>query len=123
MAVTTTQVLPFGTYPPNTYSLGPANVPDGATAFAFSFTKGAGWQDPAIKLDIMMDISIDAGASWETFYGFTAEGGGLDKFGNPYTEATGGTSIPHPEIPNRKIRATLKVLGGPLQTSCSLTVS
>lgn len=126
----TAQILAPGTYPANEYHLGPAAVPVGISNLSFTFDK-TNWTDPAITLDIIVDISFDGGVTWNPQpdsvpfpYGFTAEGGGTDKFGNPLTAVTGAPSfVPQPQNAQRRVRATVIVAGGAIQTSCSLTVS
>lgn len=131
MAKLKTTVLPQATYHVGTRTTPNLTVAQGLTAVLIEFDKTLGWTDPAVTLDVTLDLSLDGGATWNTPaadvvpfpVGFTAEGGGLDKFGNPYTSATLSTSLPQDQLTNRRLRAVVTVAGGDLTTSAAITVS
>jgi hypothetical protein len=131
MAKLKTTVLPAATYHPGTSTTPTLTVAAGLTAVVIAFDKTLGWTDPGVTLEVTLDLSLDGGATWNTPaadvvpfpVAFGAEGGGLDKFGVPYTEATLSTSLPHPELANRRLRAVVTVAGGDLTTSAAITVS
>jgi hypothetical protein len=131
MAKLKSTVLPQATYHPGTRTTPNLSVAQGMTGVTIEFDKTLGWTDPAVTLDVTLDLSLDGGATWNTPaadvvpfpVGFTAEGGGNDKNGVPYTSATLSTSLPHPELTNRRLRATITIAGGDLTTSAAITVS
>jgi hypothetical protein len=128
--VAKTVVLPQGTYPVGTRVIGPFTVVTGATEYSFSFDK-TNWQDPAVTVDVMFDLSLDGGATWNNPHpavdpfpcGFTAEGGGLDKHGVSYADVTFSVLIPQPQNTQRRLRANVIIAGGPLTTSGSVTIN
>jgi len=123
-------VVPTQTFAAGTYAFGPFNVQQGLTKVQVVFDKSA-WTDPAVTLDMHVDISFDNGQTWNSPHpdvdpfpvGFTAEGGGLDKFGNPYLAATLATSLPGPTVNQRRLRVNAVIAGGSLTTSVSINLS
>jgi hypothetical protein len=125
----TVTILPAATYPPGTRSFGPATVPQNLSHYLLTFDKTS-WTDPSITMEVTLDLSLDGGVTWNTPatdvvpfpVGFTAEGGGTDKFGNPYTEVTRDGGIPQPGTTDRRVRGSMTIAGGSITTSATLNV-
>lgn len=126
-------VLPQGTYPIGTRILGPAPLAQGVTTFTLALD-GAAMTDPALRVRLDVDLSLDGGATWAadapgpTFNPFplfmTLSGGATDRAGNPLpTYFLSSTQIPAPASSTRRIRATVTIAGAPLTTAGTLTLT
>lgn len=125
----TVTVLPQGTYPPGTRTLGPAAVPKNLSSFTLAFDR-TNWAD-GVTLDLTVDLSLDGGVTWNPHpdvdpfpVGLSAVGGvQLDKNGNPYTTTAVSAAIPQPGSTTRSVRATITIGGGSLTTTATLTTA
>jgi hypothetical protein len=130
MTTQTFTILPQGTYPVGTRTLPAANVPQGAISATLALSR-AQWLDPAVKVSARFELSVDGGVTWSP----DPSGQSVWPWGNfPLTfESEGdpsgrGTSnvngdLGDPTNPNRKIRGTVTISGGPLTTIGTLTVT
>lgn len=129
-AQTTVTVLPQGTYAAGTRTLGPVSVPSGVTAFSLSLDR-TNWTSVAVKVSLVVDLSLDGGATWNVHpgadpypVGLTAEGGtALDKNGNVVQFTTLSAPVPQSTNVNRRVRAILVITGGSLTTNGTLTLT
>lgn len=129
VAAQSTVVLPQGTYPAGTRTLGPVAVPNGTTAFVLSLDR-TNWTNVNVKVALTFDLSLDGGTTWNPHpdadpfpVGLTAEGGtARDKNGNVVNTTTLSAPVPDVTNTNRRVRATLVITGGSLTTSGTLTL-
>lgn len=126
-----TLILNQATYPIGTTPVGPANLPTGVTSIELTLD-GAQMHDPALHVEIKMDISLDNGATWNNPpascvpfpCAMTLDGGARDRSGNFLAEYMLGTDgIPQPSNSQRKMRAFLIISGTPLTTSGSISLN
>jgi hypothetical protein len=125
-------VLPQGTYPIGTRTLGPANLAQGVSSFKLALD-GTAMTDPALHVTIAVDLSLNNGSTWATEtpgptfnpcpLAMTLDGGATDRGGNPLpTYFLGTDSIPSPQSSTRRIRAVVTIAGTPLTTQGTLTL-
>jgi hypothetical protein len=115
-----TVVIPLGDYATNIYPLAEQNVQNQATRFYFEVRRCTSadptiWPNSTTVLDLKMEISTDAGVTWNFLAGFRAVGGIIRK--------VDGTELPIsfvdvslPAGNQRRIRGTAEVIEGPLRT-------
>lgn len=128
--MSSTVVLPAGTYPVGTRVLGPANVPVGTSEIELSLD-GAAMTDPALHVAITLDLSLDSGVTWNNPHpqadpfpvGMTLDGGAKNRQGGALARYTIGTFLPDSTNPNRRVRATVVISGTPLTTSGTLSLT
>ena len=127
--MSSTTVLPHGTYAVGTQLLGPAAVATGLTQASLALDRGEWLAGGTLALTI--DLSLDGGVTWNSPHpdvdpypvGLTAEGGvALDKHGVAYTQTILTVPLPQPASTTRRIRATVTIAGGPLTTTGTLTL-
>jgi len=125
-----TVVLPQGTYPIGTRTLGPATVPVGVTQIELALD-GAAMTSPALHVSMALDLSLDGGSTWNTPHPqvdpfpvtMTLDGGAKDRQGNPLPKYTIGTRLPDPSNANRRVRAVVIISGTALTTSGTLSLT
>jgi len=126
-------ILPQGTYPIGTRTLGPVTIPLGVTFVALELA-GAAMTNPALALTVTLDLSLDGGTTWASVSPSTPtdpfpviatmEGGMLNKqgtFQDPYYLSV--TGIPAPTNANRRVRATVVIAGASLTTAITLVLT
>lgn len=133
MATTT---IPEATYPVGTTTIGPVNVPNGATLAVIRFSRDK-WLDPAVKLTLRMELSLDNGATWspnpsgESVWPWgifpvviTAQGGeSMGMGGVVETHTMQEVPLPDPNNNRRRVRFVRTVEGGPLTTVVTIDVT
>lgn len=111
--------------------IGPVNIPTGLTSVKIEIDRD-NWTDPAIKLTLKIDISLDNGATWNNPpadcvpfpVGLEAEGGVvLDKNGQLVHTSVVAGPLPQPSNPDRKARANITVTGGSIPTTVTITTA
>jgi|SRR6185436_6960143 len=126
-------VLAAGTYPAGSRTLGPVTLPVGLTACALVLD-GTTMTDPALRLTVTLDLSLDGGVTWASDVRShatdpfpvtaTMSGGMIDgRTGlqrTTYYLSVG--TIPDPTNPNRQARILLTNTVRALTTSGTLTV-
>lgn len=107
-----TQLLPAGTYAPQSRSIGPASIPTNISwaKIALDVTNNI---SPAQGISIVIDISLDGGTSWLPFVSM-ARGGASP---NEYPEMSWRGGVPGEGNPNRRIRAQVTLTGSSLTTT------
>jgi len=93
-------------------AIGPVAIPLGVVAVGIVLSK-ANWLSPAVRASIQVDVSMDSGANW------TPRGGFIDEPGAG-ADVHAVLTAREPNNPNRLVRATLTVAGGPLDTTISV---
>lgn len=126
-----TIVLPQGTYPIGTRTLGPANVPQGVSSVELQLD-GTQMTDPALHLTVGLDLSLDGGATWASTnpgvatdpfpVAMETQGGSKTRTGAPVPIYNLGTNIPSPSSSTRQIKATVTITGTPLTTKGTLVL-
>ena len=112
MAVT--QVFPQTVFLAGRQQTGDLPVADGDTVAQIEVDVTL-FTDPAVTVSFGVDISLDAGTTWQLVVSGARPGGALinARTGLPYTMM----SVRHPDIPagaGRLIRAWIDVVGGPV---------
>jgi hypothetical protein len=106
---TTSEITPFGTYPPGTYTPPNVNLKRGQTTATATATR-QNWPDIGSDvISMTVNISFDGGNTWQLLVGFTARGGDLinPATGMAVTESAVTTSLPQPNNPNRVISSVI----------------
>jgi hypothetical protein len=129
--MTTTLILPAGTYPIGTRTLGPVNIPQGLS-YAELQLDGTAMTDPALAVDAVIDFSLDGGVTWATTMSdppnpFPLRG---TMAGNTIDPDTGlqwatyrmGGRLPSPTSTTRRARMTLNIRGAPCPTAGTLVL-
>jgi len=127
-------VLPQGTYPVGSRTLGPAAIPTGVTSASLALD-GTAMTNAALSLSLTLDLSLDGGVTWASTSPSQAtdpfpvnvpdmRGGQLDRTGAAratyYISVWG---IPAPTNPNRQVRAQVTISGVSLTTKGTLTLN
>lgn len=111
-------ILPLATLVPGVHSFGPFSISQDISSAALSFDRTA-WTDLALRVDVLIDISLDGGLTWASEtpnratdpfpIACTLVGGPLfDKNGLPLTSGVlGSGELPQPGNANRSIRGTV----------------
>lgn len=111
-------ILPLAMLVPGVHSFGPLSIPQDISSAALSFDRTA-WTDPALRVDVLIDISLDGGLTWASEtpnratdpfpIRCTLVGGSLlDKSGLALTSGVlGSGALPQPGNANRSIRGTV----------------
>ena len=130
--MSSTIVLPQGTYPIGTRTLGPATVPLGATSVQLQLD-GTSMTDQAMAMSMTLDLSLDAGVTWASDspspatnpfpVSCTLNGGAKNRAGGPLATYLIGTQIPAPSNTQRRIRAVIVISGAPLTTQGTLVLT
>ena len=125
-------VLPQGTYPIGTRTLGPATVPVGVSHVQLDLD-GAAMLDPALHLTIQLDLSLDGGTTWASAspgpatnplpVTLTTEGGMTTRVGEPLPSYPLACHLPDPSNANRRVKAVVTIAGTPLTTQGTLTLT
>jgi len=122
------QSIPFfsGTLHAGVTNLPQRSVPLGATSFTITIDR-TNWTDPALKLAISIEISLDGGVTWASDSAATYEGGPAPTptpiQPNPVNQSVLTSDLGDPTNTNRMVRGTLTLTGGNLVTSGSLILS
>lgn len=110
------------TIPVGTSTSGTINVPGTVQAKTVTFTLDATNYVDGTTLDVAIEISFDAGATWQFFYGFGITERGLALDGSP--AATWSTTvIARDPMPAFLARAKATVAGHSLKTTVVATVT
>lgn len=128
-----TIVLPQGTYPVGSRTLGPSPIAQGISKLSLQLDATA-MTDPALIIDMTLDFSPDGGVHWASVApGFSTDpfpitvkmiGGMRDKNGNPLTiYHVTVSNIPSQELTTRQMRAFVTISGVPLTTQGSLVLT
>lgn len=126
MATPLSLTIPQQTFPVGTSRIGPRPFPVGYTQAYIVVDRTQLNASPSTVMDVLIDVSQDAGTTWTRAGSTTMRGGSrLD----PDTGQTvmsddlyvGG--IWHPENANRQVRVTLNVSGASAVFSGSLTLT
>jgi hypothetical protein len=116
-------VFPNTTYAIGSHAFASTVVPTGVVSATLALNRSA-WSNAAAKTVVSLQISFNAGATWQALGGFTAQGGTV-------TNMTGGTetitsftiSLPQPANANRRVKGTFVVSGAAFSTSGTLTLT
>jgi len=111
---------------PGVRNYGPVVVPDGLSGevtmvLARKTTATPTYWDAGVGINLMSWISIDGGATWATWLGFTNTGGIIISARDGSEAAESGVSRVLPDGVGRQLKLTLTVTGGRLRSA--LTVS
>ena len=122
MAVSSTQLF-TGTLPAGTRNFSLLSVPVGMTRLTLALDR-TDWTDANVKIALTLELSLDAGVTWQSVGGLTSEGGPppVQLPGRPLpANITSGTwQFPEETNSNRRLRGTLVISGGPLKTTATL---
>lgn len=127
--VSSVQVLPLGNYN-GTHVAGPVNVADNVTSVDISIARCTTstptiWPNASTVLDILPEVSVDAGVTWVES-GRSISPGGIS-FGKGGVEApfsiSGGSLPPAVNGITRQYRCTFAITGGPLRSSVTVEVN
>lgn len=104
--------VPSAVYAPNTYTVGPANVPLGVTQMRATLTRES-W--PLTNSDVVVivriEVSYNNGADgFPEFVETEWRGGDLTNWRGPVTQEVVQRNVQQPANPNRRIRAKVTVL-------------
>jgi hypothetical protein len=112
-----TIVIPTTTIPAGTRAFGPNTIQPSITSLILELDRTA-WVDPALRITVSLDLSLDSGATWSSTspgpatnpFPMSIEAVGgiiLDHQGNPLTKTTFGTgNIPNSGQSGRRLRGT-----------------
>lgn len=125
-----TRILPLANYPDQVTVVGPFTVPVGASSIMLSVLRCTPadptiWPNASTLLSVQSELSVDSGASWRPFFGFTDQQGGQlpdEETGGVAATSYLATAIPQATNPSRRVRATVTVKGGPLRSACDMTL-
>ena len=123
------QVLPLNNYANGTRELGPIDVASDVTSIDFSIQRCTTatptvWPNVATTLEIIPQVSVDGGVTWNDA-GRSTNVGGISLFrGNEVAFSRSGGSIP-PQVGGvtRQYKVTTIIAGGPLRTSATVEVN
>ena len=125
---TTLAVLPVSVRGPGAFTLPDTPIPVGIDGCTLGIDVSS-HTDPAIRLELLADISFDAGASWIGNSLFTDCWIGCARNGSPGTRMEighngprGPAKLPQPTNPNRRIRGRVTIAGGAFLMSATLTL-
>lgn len=115
--------IPSQVYPPGVIALPQTPVPVGIDR-AHLTLDAVQWTDPQTLLSVQLWLSYDSGVTWLPGGGGTARGepDRRGKTGLPLTTVAFMWTWPEPDNPNRRVKGTLTLSGGSLQTSGVLTL-
>jgi len=113
-----TTVLNEATYAVGDYSFLPVSIPVGYTV-AYAKLSRALWLDPLTHVQWDISVSQDSGATWVPLASGTSVGGiSIDpRTGIPRPFYTVGAGISQPDNPNRQLKGTIHITGGPITTT------
>jgi hypothetical protein len=125
-------ILPYAEYSEGVYETPAVNVPTGYTLGYIKINREE-WLDPATRITWSIELSQDSGANWQTIVSAGSDGGlrlcpssPVWRFnsccagpGAPLTCSLVGTSLLQADNPNRQVRGTVTVIGGPVTTIVS----
>ena len=128
--------VPRGNFPAGVRQFGPFDV-DPTIGHVLVQLDRTDWLDPAVKVAIRLDLSLDGGVTWspdpagQTVFpwapfpvNFTGQGGVLTGPGGVVRQFSEVSfDVPQVGNVNRKIRCTMTVTGGLLRTSIIITTS
>lgn len=119
---TTIQVLPPGTYGPEDRDILQRSIPLGIIDFDLEVDTSQ-LTDPAVSVEIALDLSLDNGTTWNgnSVIGDCYAGAGVAGSASPAPKMSVGRGVPEPTNPDRLVRGRVRILGGSLVTSASLT--
>lgn len=114
-------VAPLGDYPNQTTEFGPVNINTNVAEIGFKLARCTSasptvWPSESQTIEIALDLSRDNGATFAPLTRFTAAGGiARDKAGNE--AAFSQVLEPVGTGPQRRLRGTITVNGGPIRTA------
>lgn len=116
-----TPVLSEATYSVGVYTISPVSVPPGYTRVYIKLMRAL-WLDPGTRASWLIEVSQDGGTTWDTdppaASGSTPGGISINpQTGLPRPFSLIYAALPQPGNPNRKIRGTVTVAGGPITTT------
>lgn len=113
-------------------TLGPVAIPVEAKQFSLALD-AATMRDVAGQVRILLDLSLDGGATWATDsrgpatdpfpVEMTLVGGAVDRLGLPLTSYSVSCPLPQPGNATRQVRATLVASGIALSTTATVSVT
>lgn len=113
-------VAPLANYPNQVREFGPLTVQNGVTEIGFRLRRCTSadlsvWPNESTTVDITVEMSRDNGQTWQPLFEFTAAGGIVsDRQGNE-AQWSGGLT-PVTAAPQRRIRGSIVIDGGPLRS-------
>lgn len=123
----TIQVLAPGTYGPGDRTIPSRSIPDSITGGMLAVDITA-HSDPSVRIELCFDISLDGGATWIGNGTMSDCYAGAARDGGPVIQDRNGVDITamtiHRQLPagtGRRIRGRVRIIGGSIATSATLT--
>jgi hypothetical protein len=115
--------LASGSHAAGTYSLASTSVPLGIVQATLTLDRAL-WTLTARTAAVTMDISFDNGATWQSLGGFTAQGGTVtDPAGVTALVSSFTVDLPQPANANRRVRGSVVITGGAVNTAGILVLT